>query len=196
MQSRKMSRRRFIKRSSAAALATTGLLSSSTISSLAGDEPPPPAGSRNVAIIVDPADPVASSPPAKWAIAQLTDVLKSKNLAVRLYPKIADAKPNEFCIVAAGVKSPSLEKLIGASGMKIPETPDRHDQDEQRDLSQEHPAEKGLSQGSEPVETAGPTFGNSATTTAAVTRASAAHGNHPHRSRRSGDSRGSSSAVP
>ena len=123
MPSRKMSRRRFIKRTGAA-LATTGLLSSSAIPSLAGDEPPPPAGSRNVAIIVDPADPVASSPPAKWAIAQLTDVLKSKNLAVRQYAKIADAKPNEFCIVAAGVKSPSLEKLIGTSGMKIPDAPE------------------------------------------------------------------------
>ncbi|HEY2759622.1 MAG TPA: twin-arginine translocation signal domain-containing protein, partial [Pirellulales bacterium] len=123
MKSRKYSRRQFIQNSTAAVgLAATGaLVVSGHSNNAAADDS---SRSRNVAIIVDPADAIASSPPAKWAIAELIDILKSKNLSVRQYAKIADAKPNEFCIVAAGVKSPSLEKLIGASGMKIPDAPE------------------------------------------------------------------------
>ncbi len=55
-----------------------------------------------VAIVIDPADPVASSVPAKWAAGELQRALEAKGATVRRSTKLSEAAAGELCIVAAG----------------------------------------------------------------------------------------------
>src|ERR1700751_1172144 len=54
-----------------------------------------------VAIVIDPAAPVASSAPATWAAGELQRALEAKGATVRRSTKLPEAA-GELCIVAAG----------------------------------------------------------------------------------------------
>src|SRR5438477_9403400 len=82
------------------------------------------AGGKRVALVCDPADAVAATPPAQWALGELRDALIAKGVAVRQCANIGQAQPTEYCIVAAGTKSAALGKLIDSSKIKIPDGPE------------------------------------------------------------------------
>src|SRR3981081_724734 len=69
-RSMSVNRREFLKRTSVAA-------------GMAAGRVPAMGADRSVAIIVDAADPIASSVPVKWAIGQLREALAAKGVAVR-----------------------------------------------------------------------------------------------------------------
>jgi hypothetical protein len=127
MSRREMSRRTFLGSAGAAAgVAASGLLvrcSGAGDSGTAKRDEGPGSG-RQVAIVVDPADSVAASAPAQWALGELRDALSAKGIAVRQCAKIADAKPGEFCIVAAGTASPQLRKVLEKMGTTIAAGPE------------------------------------------------------------------------
>jgi hypothetical protein len=60
-------------------------------------KPPAP-----VTIVLDLSDPVASSPPAKWAVTELFNRLQAHGALVRLVGSVAQAGRGEICLVVSG----------------------------------------------------------------------------------------------
>ncbi len=60
------------------------------------------AASPGVAIVVDPIDQVANAAPAKWAVQELIDRLKSRGLQGRIVPALSQAAPADLCVLATG----------------------------------------------------------------------------------------------
>ncbi|HVV45387.1 MAG TPA: hypothetical protein VHC72_09275, partial [Bryobacteraceae bacterium] len=63
----------------------------------AARKPPAP-----VTIILDLSDPVAASPPAKWAVTELFNSLQARGVLVRLVGSVAESGRGEICIVVSG----------------------------------------------------------------------------------------------
>src|SRR5215471_11370837 len=57
-------------------------------------------GGQRVAIVCDPADPVASAAPARWAVGQLRDALSARGVAVRLCSQAGEVAAGDTCVVA------------------------------------------------------------------------------------------------
>lgn len=87
-----MKRRTFLQ--AAGAAAGLGLEFSRRASA---QKPPAP-----VTIILNLSDPVASSPPAKWAVTELFNRLQAHGALVRLVGSVAEAGRGEICIVVSG----------------------------------------------------------------------------------------------
>jgi hypothetical protein len=68
---------------------------------------------RGVAILYDPADPVAAAPPAQWAIEQLRQAIESRNVPVRVCQSVDQVSAAERCIMAArgAFRGDSVEML-------------------------------------------------------------------------------------
>jgi len=72
-------------------------------------------GSRpGVAIVVDPADPVARAAPVQWAARELQQALADAGVAVSRHERVAQAGAGEFCVVASGPRA----------GVAMPEAPE------------------------------------------------------------------------
>ncbi len=102
-----LSRRRFLAAGSAAALV-----------SRAG------AAARGVAIVVDPADPVAGSKPAQWAANQLAAALTGRGVSVRRAPQIAQVPAGELCVVASGSNTPTARQILQSARVRVPDAPE------------------------------------------------------------------------
>lgn len=77
-----------------------------------------------VSLIVDPEDPVASSPPGGWALQQLQESLGRHPLEIRRHPELAGAPPGDLCIVAAGSASPAARQILEGAGASPPAGPE------------------------------------------------------------------------
>jgi hypothetical protein len=77
---------------------------------------------QNVSIIVDPADEVANSVPAKWAVSELERSLTAAGVSVQRCARTADAKHGNQCIVAAGPRSPEARDILKRAGLAAPNT--------------------------------------------------------------------------
>jgi hypothetical protein len=87
-----MKRRTFLQTSGAAAGFGMGFSPRA-----AAQKPPTP-----VTIVLDLSDPVASSPPAKWAVTELFNRLQAHGVLVRLVGSVAQAGSGEICILVSG----------------------------------------------------------------------------------------------
>lgn len=79
---------------------------------------------RGVAIIVDPADGVASSPAARWAAGELERALTEGGIATRTYGNAAQAPAGHLRIVAAAMGSPGAIAALKAAGARIEAVPE------------------------------------------------------------------------
>src|SRR5260370_1748245 len=79
---RKFNRREFI--GAAGSLGAVGICSAAIL---------------EVSLVVDSADPVAGTPPARWAIGVLEDSLAARGVSVRKYERVAAAPAGQLCIV-------------------------------------------------------------------------------------------------
>jgi hypothetical protein len=78
-----------------------------------------------VALIVDPADGVASAAPARWAADELVRALSDRNVAARIYARAAEAPATTRRITAAGMTAPGAVASLdaaGARGESVPES--------------------------------------------------------------------------
>ena len=73
-------------------------------------------GGRRVSIVIDPADAVATSPPARWAAGELTRALEEHGVAVTEVPAVAEARG--FSVVAAGSMQDVPESVLVAAGQQ------------------------------------------------------------------------------
>ncbi len=55
-----------------------------------------------VAIVCDPADPIAAAPPTQWAVGQLRQALESRSIPVRVCQGMDQVKAGERCVLATG----------------------------------------------------------------------------------------------
>ena len=79
---------------------------------------------RNVAIILDPGDTVASSQAPRWAAGELKSALAQRGIPARVYENAALARASDLRILAAGLASPGASaalKAAGAHGEAVPE---------------------------------------------------------------------------
>jgi hypothetical protein len=107
-----ISRRQFLR---AAAGAATGLQASVAF---AVNQP------RNVAIIVDPADAVASSEAARWAASELEHALAERGVSARIYAKVVEAPATHLRIVATRMASADAAAVIKAAGLRVEAVPE------------------------------------------------------------------------
>jgi hypothetical protein len=77
---------------------------------------PRPAGGPGVAIVCDPADPIASAPPARWAGQQLQEALAARGCRARRCARLDEAAPTDLCVVAAGAPA----AIVRAGGVAPP----------------------------------------------------------------------------
>jgi hypothetical protein len=86
-----LERRAFLKTTGAAGLAAT-----------LGTVEPARAAGLSIAIAVDPADPVASAPPSKWAVTELLGRLRARKIDCRTVPSVSQIAPGDTCVMACG----------------------------------------------------------------------------------------------
>lgn len=77
-----------------------------------------------VAILVDPADPVASSGAARWATEDLERALSERGIPARIYEDAAQAPASQTKIVAAGMASPGAAAALHAAGARAEAVPE------------------------------------------------------------------------
>src|SRR2546425_13161782 len=79
---------------------------------------------RRISLVIDPADPVASSGPARWAAKELEQSLDARGIAVHKCERVAQANAGDFCVVAAGSKSNVAAAILKAARATVAETPE------------------------------------------------------------------------
>ena len=79
---------------------------------------------RAVAIVVDPADTVASSAAGRWAAEELERALAERGVSARIYENGAQAPASHLKIVAAGMTSPDAAAALNATGVRAETVPE------------------------------------------------------------------------
>jgi hypothetical protein len=107
-----LNRRRFLQTAaSVAAGAAAG------VTSAAGE-------TRGVAIVVDPADAVASSAVARWAAGELERTLAERSVSARVYANAAQAPEAHMRVMSAGMGSPGAKAALKAAGARVEAAPE------------------------------------------------------------------------
>ncbi len=113
-----MNRRKFILHTGTAA---AGCFAGSTLANFAASGglvvATPGTG---IALLADPADPVAASKPAQWALGELRSALTKRGFDARVITRLDEARPADFCVVAGGGNS----ALARDAGTNIPDQPE------------------------------------------------------------------------
>jgi len=84
--------------------------------------PPEIAAGTGISLIANPADSVASSQPAAFAIQQLMSEIKRHDIPVRLFESAEQAPSTDLCIVAARADSSFAAETLTKAGMSMPNT--------------------------------------------------------------------------
>ena len=79
---------------------------------------------RGVAVIVDPADKVASSVSARWAAEELVRALTDRSISARIYASAAEAPAASLLITAAGMSAPGAVAALRAAGARPESVPE------------------------------------------------------------------------
>ncbi len=107
MDSSRCNRRQFLGTAALGASASAGLAS---------------AAASPVAIVLDPADPVAAAPPCRWAAGELSGALIARGIEARIVDRIAQAAGGDLCIVATGNRqgrAPSVPEGLALGSAKV-----------------------------------------------------------------------------
>ena len=99
----------------ALSLGALGARSSATARSAAG---------TGISLIADPADSVARSQPAVFAIEQLLSAITRRNIPVRRFESAEQAPSSDLHIVAAGAGSSVAAETLRKAGISIPNSPE------------------------------------------------------------------------
>jgi hypothetical protein len=81
-------------------------------------------GDRPVTLVRDPQDPIAATPPARWALAELERSLSRAGIPVRHGDDVAATEAGATCIVAAGAGSRVAAMALVAAGVSLPRAPE------------------------------------------------------------------------
>src|SRR5215472_14802684 len=81
-------------------------------------------GGAGISLILDPADPVASTAPVSWAMQELNAAISATGIGVRRFPTIERAPHSDMCVVAAGSETPVASTLLKNSRAASPTLPE------------------------------------------------------------------------
>jgi len=109
-----LNRRRFLQTT---ALATAGMAAAQHVTFAAG-------GADALAIVLDPADTVASAGPARWAVSQLQEALIAKGVATRSVARVQNVPPGEHCLVVAGSATPVAAEILKDQEVSVAAAPE------------------------------------------------------------------------
>jgi hypothetical protein len=70
---------------------------------------------ERISVMVDPSDPTASAPPARWAVSQLQESLAARSIAVSRHERLADAGADHLTVLIAG-PSPQARGILKSAG--------------------------------------------------------------------------------
>ena len=73
-----------------------------------------------VSLVIDPADNIASTAPVQWAARELEQSLSGQ---IHRCERVADARPGDLCILAAGSNSPTAKEVLKRAGVSIADAP-------------------------------------------------------------------------
>jgi hypothetical protein len=79
---------------------------------------------KSIAIVGDPADPVASSDPVRWAIQELSEALAHHGIHVRQFASLEESPREDVCIAASGRNAPLATSLLKQASVSIPNAPE------------------------------------------------------------------------
>ena len=79
---------------------------------------------QGVSIVVDPADPIASAPPARWAVRELEQPLAAQGVPVRYHQRVEQTAAGDFRIVVAGATVPLAREILGSMRIPTPSVPE------------------------------------------------------------------------
>ena len=77
---------------------------------------------RPVAIVLDPADPVAAAPASRWAAGELSGALTGRGVPARIVDRVAQTDAAALCIVASGNqqgRAPSVPEALALGPAKV-----------------------------------------------------------------------------
>jgi len=80
---------------------------------------------RTIALVVDPADSVATAPPSTWALGELRRVLTADGYAVQQVDHIDKASAGDLCVVAAGATTSFAVAILKQARVSIESGPER-----------------------------------------------------------------------
>ncbi|HSZ57114.1 MAG TPA: twin-arginine translocation signal domain-containing protein, partial [Tepidisphaeraceae bacterium] len=86
----------------------------------AGTRSSQPSGPKEVRVVCDPGDPIASTPPARWAAEQLCKTLAARGITARTCEKLEDVPPTAMCVVAGGSATQACRDLLSQHGANAP----------------------------------------------------------------------------
>jgi hypothetical protein len=108
-----MERRTFLKAAGAAASLGVGAQALAQVR----------AAAFSIALVVDPADPIASASPSKWAVQELLTRLQARGVPGRVIPSIGQAQPAEICCIVSGptvtAKPPAAAESFSISNATV-----------------------------------------------------------------------------
>jgi hypothetical protein len=82
------------------------------------------AAGRGVSIAVDPQDPVASAPAARWAADELQRALAARGVNVSRCETAAAARTGDLCVLAAGGRSPAASAALRRARTSLADGPE------------------------------------------------------------------------
>ena len=83
-----------------------------------------PGGRKTVSLVVDPADPVASSTPVALAVRELGDALAQQGLLLQQFPSVPESPANQVCIAVASPGAPLASTTLQRGAVQEPSSPD------------------------------------------------------------------------
>jgi hypothetical protein len=82
-----------------------------------------PGGRKTVSLVVDPADPVASSTPVALAVRELGDALAQQGLLLQQFPSVPESPANQVCIAVASPGAPLASTTLQRGAVQEPSFP-------------------------------------------------------------------------
>jgi hypothetical protein len=77
-----------------------------------------------VSLVSDPADPVAATPPARWALGEVHRSLAAAGFTVHRVERIEQTGIGDLCIIAAGAAAPLLSATLDSASVSPPSAPE------------------------------------------------------------------------
>jgi len=81
-------------------------------------------GGKSISIVSDPADPVASSDPVRWAVQELSHALAQHGIRVRQLNSLERSPRVDICIVASGRNVPPASAILNQAALSVADSPE------------------------------------------------------------------------
>src|SRR5437879_3037514 len=77
-----------------------------------------------ISLVVDPGDPVASSPAVRWATEELRATLEWREFHVRQFDSVEQAPASDICIMVAGSDRPQAAAALKPAALSLSNKPE------------------------------------------------------------------------